>query len=138
MKKIVLSVFILILSLSLFGRGTIVPDDVPVTVKYQHKAPDAKTWSNGSTVMRGAVTESMMRNQIKKNFPDHRVRILAADAGPDLVTQVSYQFTTNNKNWSKANTILYNALTHSMAKNQLMQRHNDAKIRILSIKKRKK
>lgn len=49
----------------------------------------------------------------------------------DVPVQVRYQISSNGKSWSGGSVTLTNALTESMARNQLSQKFPNRQIRIL-------
>ena len=75
----------------------------------------------------------MMRNQLLRQHPGCEVRILAAKINQDIPVEVRYQLRKNNASWVSGTTVLRNALTESMARNQLAARYSDAEVRILSM-----
>ncbi len=112
----------------------IVGDQTPVRVKYQYQSAGSTTWNTSETTLRGAVSESMMINQISARHPGKQIRILSAVVnGKTVRVQVKFQSASPNGNWSTSTTTLQNALTESMARNQLAQRFPGKQIRILSM-----
>ena len=87
--------------------------------------------------MRGAVTESMMLNQLAARHPNGQIRILSASYGKTVSHTVRYQMKRGNSAWTNGTVTLNNALTESMARNQLKAKFPGASIRILSFVKKK-
>ena len=87
--------------------------------------------------MRGAVTESMMVGQLAARHPNGQIRILSAFYGKTIAHTVRYQMKRGNSAWTNGTVTLNNALTESMAKNQLKAKFPGATIRILSFVKKK-
>ena len=114
----------------------IVAPDATVRVQYQMKPEGGKTWTTVSTSLRGAVTEAMMANQLAARHPRAQIRILSAAGDRNVTHQVRYQMRQGNGPWTTSTTTLNNALTESMAGNQLRARFPAATIRILSFVKR--
>lgn len=112
----------------------VVPSQSSVYVQYQYQNANGGSWTTSSTTLKGAVSESMMINQIAQRHPGKKIRILSAkiDGKSQRVT-VKYQMRNGNSSWNTSTTTLQDALTESMARNQLSQRHPNAEIRILSM-----
>ena len=125
-----------LLSISLFGA-----DERPlgqstenVFIQYQYKNAGSRAWISSNTTMRGATTESMMVNTLSVRHPQAEIRILAAIfAGRIVRASVRYQYRRENGAWITSSAIVLNALTESMARNQLSGRHPGMEIRILSM-----
>lgn len=115
------------------ARDNVIPHDRMVRVQYQSKSRSSKTWSNGSTSMKGHTSESMIRNELKRRMPNSQIRVLAVDTGKRVSHFVRFQTSSDGKIWSNGSTQLQNALTESMARNQIMQRNPGKKVRILSM-----
>ena len=106
-----------------------------VRVQYQIKSSGANAWTTSSTTLKGATTESMMVNTLSARHPRAQVRILSV-AFPGRTERISvrYQLRRNDAaSWTTGSTVLNNALTESMARNQLSVRHPGMEIRILSM-----
>ena len=104
-----------------------------VKVQYQAKHPNSKSWTTYSTTLTDALTESMIRNQLLQRHPGYVVRVLAASAEREVQASVRYQIRRNNSSWTTATTTLRNALTESMARNQIAARYPGSEVRILSM-----
>ena len=104
-----------------------------VKVQYQAKHPNSKSWTTYNTTLTDALTESMIRNQLSQRHPGYIVRVLAASEGREVQASVRYQIRRNNSSWTTATTTLRNALTESMARNQIAARYPGAEVRILSM-----
>ena len=74
-----------------------------------------------------------MENQLLQRHPGYAVRILAAAAEKDVQVAVRYQMRRNNSAWTAGTTVLRNALTESMARNQIAARYPGSEVRILSM-----
>lgn len=136
MKKILLSLWgAYTMFFSLIGAEElpIVKRNIPVRVQYQIKRPAANSWTTINANLWGTVSESMMINALSLQHPGHSVRILAVYAGKIIRVKVRYQFKRWNSAWTTATATLTNAVTGSMARNQLLQRHPGTQVRILSI-----
>lgn len=115
----------------------IAPPDVPVRVVYQLKSKGGNSWTTTNASLRGAVTEAMMRNQLAARHPAGEIRILSASWGESVSHSVQYQIKRGNSAWTTGTATLTNALTESMARNQLKAKFPGASIRILSFIKKK-
>ena len=104
-----------------------------VRVQYQAKNPNSKSWTMYSTTLTDALTESMIRNQLRQRHPGYEVRVLSASEGKDVQASVRYQIRRNNSSWTTGTTTLRNALTESMARNQIAARYPGSVVRILSM-----
>ena len=104
-----------------------------VKVQYQAKNPNSKSWTMYSTTLTDALTESMIRNQLRQRHPGYEVRVLSASEGKDVQASVRYQIRRNNSSWTTGTTTLRNALTESMARNQIAARYPGSDVRILSM-----
>ena len=104
-----------------------------VRVQYQAKHPNSKSWTTYSTTLTDALTESMIRNQLLQRHPGYEVRVLSASSEKDVQVSVRYQIRRNNSSWTTVTTVLRNALTESMARNQIAARYPGAEVRILSM-----
>ena len=109
----------------LFADGGIVPQGVDITVSYQYRKPKEKKWQSGTVKLRDAVTEKAMLEELRRRNKDCIVRILAADAGADKVLTVRYKVFKNGKKGVNHTVVLTNALTQSMAKNQILAKNPD-------------
>ena len=128
---IMLSAF---LSGSSFGydERPVVPSGVPVQVRYQIKSVNSNSWSTNTATLKGSVSESMMVNELSRRHPNSQIRILAAACEKNISTVVRYQISSNGKSWSAGIITLSNALTESMARNQILQKFPGKQVRILS------
>ena len=138
MKKMLSLVFFgLILSLAAqipaYQQGPVFRNHARVRVQYQAKRPDSRTWSSYSTTLTDALTESMIRNQLLQRHPGYVVRVLSASEGRDVQASVRYQIRRNNSSWTTGTTTLRNALSESMAANQIAARYPGSEVRILSM-----
>ena len=115
----------------------IVPADVTVKVQYQLKMDGYNSWTTTNASLRGAVTESMMISQLAARHPSGQIRILSASYGKTVVHTVRYQMKRGKSVWTNGTVTLNNALTESMARNQLKAKFPGATIRILSFVKKK-
>ena len=115
----------------------IVPADVTVKVQYQLKMDGYNSWTTTNASLRGAVTESMMIGQLAARHPNGQIRILSASYGKTVSHTVRYQMKRGNSAWTNGTVTLNNALTESMARNQLKAKFPGASIRILSFVKKK-
>ena len=111
----------------------IVGDRKPVKIRYQKKGKNASAWSASSVMLTGAVSESMMVNEIARRHPGSEVRILSVETGKPHRTDVRYEVLRNGKRVSSGTAALTGALTESMARNQLSVRHPGMEIRILGM-----
>ena len=138
MKKVLVFVLVgIILSLPAqipgYENGPVFRNHARVKVQYQAKRPDSRTWTSYSTTLADARTESMIRNQLLQRHPGYIVRILSASEGRDVQASVRYQIRRNNSSWTTGTTTLRNALTESMAANQIAARYPGSEVRILSM-----
>ncbi|MBR6470168.1 MAG: hypothetical protein IKS83_00095 [Victivallales bacterium] len=116
------------------GERPVVPSQASVYVQYQYQSAGSDTWTTSSTTLKGAVSESMMKNQISQRHPGKKIRILSAKVdGKTRRFSVRYQMRHGKGAWNTNTTILQDALTESMARNQLCMRHPGQQIRILSM-----
>lgn len=140
MKKIFFALLLLSAFLihgELFAERRTPQGSVKVKVQYQIKGPSSNSWTTNSATLTGAIKESMMINQLRVRHPRHSVRILAATTGQNIRTKVQYQIKRGKSSWTTGNATLLNAMTTSMAKNQLRQRHPGCQVRILSIQEQR-
>lgn len=136
MKKTLFALFVISsIFLNLHGaeERPIVRSNTHIRVQYQIKGPSSNSWTTTNANLRGTVSESMMINTLSQRHPRHSVRILAVYAGKNIRATVRYQFKRGNSSWTNGTATLTNAITESMAKNQLLQRHPGTQVRILSI-----
>ena len=131
-----IAIFLGCISPVMAGRE-IVPADVTVKVLYQLKMDGYNSWTTTNASLRGAVTESMMLNQLAARHPNGQIRILSASYGKTVTHTVRYQMKRGNSAWTNGTVTLNNALTESMARNQLKAKFPGATIRILSFVKKK-
>ena len=115
----------------------IVPADVAVKVQYQLKLDGYNSWTTTNASLRGAVTESMMINQLTARHSNGQIRILSVSYGKTVAHTVRYQMKRGKSAWTNGTVTLNNALTESMARNQLKAKFPGATIRILSFVKKK-
>ena len=106
-----------------------------VRVQYQARRPGASSWTTYSTSVRDVLTESMIRNQLLKRHPGYEVRILSASAdGINVQASVQCQIRRGgSSSWNTMSTSVTNALTESMAENQIAARYPGSEVRILSM-----
>ena len=109
----------------------VVPSGVPVQVRYQIKSVNSNSWSTNTATLKGSVSESMMVNELSRRHPNSQIRVLAAACGKNISTVVRYQTSRDGKSWNTGTVTLNNALTESMARNQLSQKFPNRQIRIL-------
>lgn len=114
-----------------YDERPVVPADATVLVRFQIKSGNSKSWSTSTATMKGAVSESMMANEISRRYPNSEVRILSADYGKKISSSVRYQISRDGKTWSSGTVTLTNALTESMARNQVSQKFPNMQVRIL-------
>ena len=133
--KSIIAGIILLLAVSLPGveEGVVFRNHSRVRVQYQMKNPNSRSWTTYSTTLTDALTESMIRNQLSQRHPGYVVRVLSASSERDVQVSVRYQIRRNNSSWTTATTILRNALTESMARNQIAARYPGSEVRILSM-----
>ena len=83
-------------------------------------------------------TGHMVYKRYYKQLGDgSRIRILSASWGAPVSCLVRYQMKQGNGPWTTGTTTLNNALTESMARNQLRARYPKAEIRILSFTRKR-
>ena len=114
-----------------YDERPVVPADATVLVRFQIKSGNSKSWSTSTATMKGAVSESMMANEISRRYPNSEVRILSADYEKKISSPVRYQISRDGKTWSSGTVTLTNALTESMARNQVSQKFPNMQVRIL-------
>lgn len=131
-----IAIFLGCISPVMAGRE-IVPADVTVKVQYQLKMDGYNSWTTTNASLRGAVTESMMIDQLAARHPNGQIRILSASYGKTVAHTVRYQMKRGNSAWTNGTVTLNNALTESMARNQLKAKFPGATIRIQSFVKKK-
>lgn len=132
---VIISIFSAVLfpgNLPAMENGEIVPAESAVRVQYQWRGRGATAWSTSTSTLRGAVTESMMVNQLTAKHSGGEIRILSAAFGKTVTRTVRYQMKRGSAPWTTGTTTLNDALTASMAANQLRARYPGATIRILS------
>lgn len=135
MKKIIILLFsaVFLLHWNVFAGRPVQGVNVKIKVQYQIKGPSSNSWSTNSATLNGVMKESMMVNQLRARHPRHSVRILSATDGRNIRTKVQYQIKRGKSSWTTSHATLLNAMTKSMAKNQLSQRHPGCQVRILSM-----
>lgn len=136
-ETIILVAIFLSSILPVMAGREIVPADVTVKVQYQLKMDGYNSWTTTNASLRGAVTESMMINQLTARHSNGQIRILSASYGKTVAHTVRYQMKRGNSAWTNGTVTLNNALTESMARNQLKAKFPGASIRILSFVKKK-
>ena len=119
-----------------YDERPIVPSTVPVQVRYQIKSVNGNSWSTNTATLKGSVSESMMVNELSRRHPNSKIRILAAACGKNIATVVRYQTSRDGKSWNTGSVTLNNALTESMARNQISQRIPNTQVRILGFHNR--
>lgn len=112
-------------------------DKIKQLQQYQLKMDGYNSWTTTNASLRGAVTESMMISQLAARHPSGQIRILSASYGKTVVHTVRYQMKRGKSAWTNGSVTLNNALTESMARNQLKAKFPGATIRILSFVKKK-
>lgn len=111
----------------------VVPAAASVYVRYQYRSVGG-AWASSGTTLKGAISESMMLNQLSRRHPGKEVRVLSAKVGgKSRRVSVRYQLRKGEGAWSSGSTTLQDALTESMARNQLSARHPGMEIRVLSM-----
>ena len=127
--------FLMVMAYSVYGADEfpVFRNHARVKVQYQAKNPRSTSWTNYSTTLTDALTESMIRNQLSQRHPGYMVRVLAASDGREVQASVRYQIRRNNSSWTTGTTTLRNALTESMARNQIAARYPGSEVRILSM-----
>lgn len=120
------------------AQEKLVNDSAPVKVSYQIKSTMVgATWTTATATLKGAVTESMMTNQLSSRHPRFEVRILGVSNGRNVLFNVKYQFkAASSSSWTSSSTVLTNSLNESMARNQLLAKNPTYDIRILSMVKK--
>lgn len=136
-ETIILVAIFLSSILPVMAGREIVPADVTVKVQYQLKMDSYNSWTTTNASLRGAITESMMISQLAAKHPSGQIRILSASYGKTVVHTVRYQMKRGKSAWTNGTVTLNNALTESMARNQLKAKFPGATIRILSFVKKK-
>ena len=115
-------------------HSTIFPDRAHIRVQYQARRPGSASWTMYSTTLTDALSESMLVNQLLKRHPGYEVRVLSASAdGKNVSASVRCQIRRGSSSWSEMTTTVNNALTESMAENQISARYPGAEVRILSM-----
>lgn len=120
------------------GDHPIFHNSETIRVQYQARRPGTSSWTTYSTTLRDARTESMIRNQLLKRHPGYEVRVLSASAdGRNIQSSVQCQIRRGeNSSWTTMTTTVTNALTESMAENQIAARYPGSEVRILSMSSR--
>lgn len=139
MGRTLLSVLALLLGcLTLRSEDSrpIVPAEARVLVRYLLRSRTSNAWSVSSATLKGAVSERMMASQLAMRHPGHDIQILSAalQGAAPVRMSVRYQLRQldSNGGWTTATATLQGALTESMARAQLAQRHPCHDIRILA------
>lgn len=115
-------------------QTTIFPNQARIRVQYQARRPGSGSWTMYSTTLTDALSESMLVNQLLKRHPGYEVRVLSASAdGKTVSASVRCQIRRGSSSWSEMTTTVSNALTESMAENQIAARYPGAEVRILSM-----
>ena len=140
-KRVTIAITMIAIFLSsifpVMASREIVPADVTVKVQYQLKMDGYNSWTTTNASLRGAVTESMMIGQLAARHPNGQICILSASYGKPVTHTVRYQMKRGKSAWTNGTVTLNNALTESMARNQLKAKFPGATIRILSFVKKK-
>ena len=122
------------LALPAAGEYPLFQNHETIRVQYQARQSGSTSWITYSTTLRDALTESMIRNQLLKRHPGYDVRVLSAAVdGKNVQAAVSCQIRRGNSSWTTMTATVYNALTQSMAENQIAARFPGAEVRILSM-----
>ena len=123
------------LTLHAVGDYPIFRNHESIRVQYQARRPGAPSWTTYSTTLRDALTESMIRNQLLKRHPGYEIRVLSASTdGKNVQASVQCQVRRNGSStWTTMTTSVTNALTESMAENQIAARYPGSEVRILSM-----
>ena len=109
-------------------------NNATVRVQYQAQRPGTTSWTMYSTTVKDVLSESMIRNQLMKRHPGYDIRVLSAsEDGKNVQVNVRCQIRRGSSSWSEMTTTLNNALTESMAENQIAARYPGAEVRILSM-----
>ena len=130
MKKTIISFVIFLVAIFFAQARPVAKDNEPVYVRFQVQS--GKSWSGSSATLRGSTSESMIRNELSRRYPNRKIRVLSVRTGASQRFFVRYQVSRDRKNWSTSSATLYDARTESMAKNQISQRHPGMYVRILS------
>ena len=130
MKKTIISFVIFLVAIFFAQARPVAKDNEPVYVRFQVQS--GKSWSGSSATLRGSTSESMIRNELSRRYPNRKIRVLSVRTGASQRFFVRYQVSRDRKNWSTSSATLYDARTESMAKNQILQRHPGMYVRILS------
>jgi len=133
MNKIILLMMFSMLCAVSYAADTNPMPEQTLHVQFQLKSAHSNSWSTSSATLKGAATESMIRNQLMSRWPNHQIRVLAVDTGDRKLYSVRYQVSRDGKNWTGGSTVLQNSITQSMARNQISQRYPGMKVRILSM-----
>ena len=122
-------------TLSAAGDYPIFRNRETLRVQYQIRRSGSTSWTTCSTTLRDALTESMIRNQLLKRHPGCDVRVLSAmPADRNVHASVQCQIRRgNSSSWTTMTTTVTNALTESMAENQIAARFPGSEVRILSM-----
>lgn len=123
------------LTIHAVGEYPIFRNQETIRVQYQARRPGSSSWTTYSTTLRDALTESMIRNQLLKRHPGYEVRVLSASGdGRNVQASVQCQIRRGNSStWTTMTTSVINALTESMAENQIAARYPGSEVRILSM-----
>ena len=130
MKKTIISFIIFLVAIFFAQARPVAKDNKPVFVRFQVQS--GNSWSGSSATLRGSTSESMIRNELSRRYPNRKIRVLSVRTGASQRFFVRYQVSRDRKNWSTSSATLYDARTESMAKNQISQRHPGMYVRILS------
>jgi len=137
-KKTFFLVFLVVLCLPSLTHAAdnypIFRNNATVRVQYQAQRPGTTSWTMYSTTVKDVLSESMIRNQLMKRHPGYDIRVLSAsEDGKNVQVNVRCQIRRGSSSWSEMTTTLNNALTESMAENQIAARYPGAEVRILSM-----
>ena len=130
MKKKLVVLFIPGIVIGTIWAQPVAKDNEPVFVRFQVQS--GNSWSGSSATLRGSTSESMIRNELSRRYPNRKIRVFSVRTGASQRFFVRYQVSRDRKNWSTSSATLYDARTESMAKNQISQRHPGMYVRILS------
>lgn len=139
MKKMICSlvffaVLCLLIPVHAADNYPIFQKNATVRVQYQAQRSGTTSWTMYSTTVKDVLSESMIRNQLMKRHPGYDVRVLSAsEDGKNVQVYVRCQIRRGSSSWSEMTTTLNNALTESMAENQIAARYPGAEVRILSM-----
>lgn len=111
-----------------------IPASTPVRVRFQFQTKADGQWSSSNATLTGAITESMMRNQIAEQHSYYSIRILSVEWNRIIRMRVKYQFKSVGSSWTTSYTTVSGAITQQMVENQLKSQNPKCEINVLSIK----